>query len=856
MATIIDFLNAKNILWFPIILEFEEGVIEDPYTKTKEIKKIIKKVEHELYLHIKTDDKTNKRYTSYKPEYTDFINCTTEEIIERQNIINKFDFNAIWIDTRTYAQIDLDCPYDTINDTLIKESMDCYLKEYPYYKSISKPYGKHFFVKLEKPMDKNKYNFKTSLNQCFEKVDFLCGQGSYASIDATVNNYNKECDVWDDDYTNDYLFIAPISNKIDFKNTDVLKTTNKRNMDIETMTVGRETLTYNPNSISEEDLAFADIIDPKYIDNYIHWIKLMWACQDNYDLAVYISQRSLTKYKGLDDVKYHYDTYNVTKNMTKRTFYYYAKLSNKEEYFNIRKKNVLDLYDTSDNGIAKVFIHLYGDVHMVYDKTHYFFNGVYWQHNQSANKLKQTIKSDLLEIYKKEFNQLSNSYNSTLEDDKKDAIKKKRDAINAIITTITKNSTLKSVCDYIDIDIEKDKDEVQWNVKQPYYFTFKNRIYDLKNNHWVDTPQPTDYINMSTGYDYYEPKEHVKLQNELTDILTQIFPHDDERVLYMTILATGMVGITLDRFIIANGDGGNGKGVLNELACAMFGNYAYVCANNVLLKPLKQGSNPEVANMSGKRFIVYREPDERERLNMSSIKELTGGNEINARLNHSNDTKTLLVATHILEANKKPKIGGKIDNSISRRLIDMPFHSTFTNKPEECYGDYVFKSDAFFKTHEFQQKYSIPLFSLLLASLQPFLENNNDIEKFICQSVRDRTDEYINSSDEIYQWLQTRYEKSDSQTDVIKVKDIYDNFVNSDLWSKLTKKEQREMPLKHFKDYMSSHREYRKFYKDRCRERGKGIDNEICEKYGVIEMRNIIIGYKEKVITDEIEEPL
>ena len=99
----------------------------------------------------------------------------------------------------------------------------------------------------------------------------------------------------------------------------------------------------------------------------------------------------------------------------------------------------------------------------------------------------------------------------------------------------------------------------------------------------------------------------------------------------MELLSTGLQGETLEKFIVANGSGGNFKGVINELALSTFGNYGYVLPSNVLLNPLKTGSNPEVANLKYKRLVIAREPYSQFKINCSTIKELTGGNDLNAR---------------------------------------------------------------------------------------------------------------------------------------------------------------------------------------------------------------------------------
>ena len=118
-----------------------------------------------------------------------------------------------------------------------------------------------------------------------------------------------------------------------------------------------------------------------------------------------------------------------------------------------------------------------------------------------------------------------------------------------------------------------------------------------------------------------------------------------------------MDGYNLERLVCCNGSGGNGKGLLNELAGCMFGNYYYVLPSNILTSAVKAGSAcTELALSSHKRFIVSREPDSHSSLNSGMIKELTGGASIAARLIYSTDTDIHLHCTLILECNDKPQL--------------------------------------------------------------------------------------------------------------------------------------------------------------------------------------------------------
>ena len=337
---------------------------------------------------------------------------------------------------------------------------------------------------------------------------------------------------------------------------------------------------------------------------------------------------------------------------------------------------------------------------------------------------------------------------------------------------------------------------------------------------------------------YIEPEE--KEIEELKGVLNSILPVEDERKLYMTILCSGMVGKTLEKFINANGSGGNGKGVLNELMYEMSGEYAYNCCNEVLLKPLKSGNNVDVANMENKRVVFYREPDtsQQQKLNISSIKELTGGSEISATKKYSNKTKCVISGTHIIECNERPKINGRVDNAMVRRLIDIPFRSMFVKNVKDYEGEqYVFQGNDNYKTAEFRDTYKCALFVILIEYMKEYMEQKENIDYFICESVKKRTNAYLEGCDEILSFFHEHYERGDAQ-DVVCVKDIMELFRESDIYINMSKAEKRNMNAKKFKEEISKNMILKKYYKERVQ--GKWVK----DKYGKNEMTSVFVGWK------------
>lgn len=641
---------------------------------------------------------------------------------------------------------------------------------------------------------------QNELTSSTDKIDF---QGNGKCIIAPPSKYV--------DSTKKYKYKLKANNEIKYMSDEL------RIYLINKYIKQQENKVVETSDLDKEIIRLGETIDIKYLDNYKSWIKIIWALKSKnlYEEAKQISKRS-KKYddKGFDSAWNSYQEGKISLN----TFHYYVKLSNNQKYNEIRQEyhnfNELDLQ--TDDDIAKVFVKLYGMNYIYNDKIVYYFNGIYWQSNGN-NKLKIDISEGLRNFYLDEYKKRIK--NNDTQDNKILNLLKK------IGNYRTQDNIYHSILKYIEVD------NLEWETN-PYLYVFKNKIYDLKNNSFIE-PSRDDYMTLNTNYEYIEPTEdQIKF---LEDVVEKIFPKEDERKLYMTLLCSGMIGKTLEKFINANGSGGNGKGMLNELFYLMSGEYAYNCTNDVLLSPLKQGNNVDVANMSYKRIIFYREPDttNSKKLNISTIKELTGGNEISATKKYSNNTKCVLYGTHIIECNDRPKISGKIDNATIRRLIDVPFRSTFTKDVDDCCAEYVYKGDDYLKTNDFKNKYKCALFQILMPYMKAYIDSNENIDSFICDSVKKRTNEYLEGCDEVLNFFNENYKKSEDKTKELKVKDVYDNFRQSDIYLNMNKAEKRALNYSKFTDEIKTNIFLRKYYKER-----KG------------NIRNLIIGW-EQIENDE-----
>ena len=468
-------------------------------------------------------------------------------------------------------------------------------------------------------------------------------------------------------------------------------------------------------------------------------------------------------------------------------------MTSEKKTLDFQELKLSDSFDTAR--ISKHFKDLYGNVFVYVNNQLYYFNGVYWaQDNKKSSFLNNFICSEYYELLSNVLNDLTiqntKEKNIDIKTNNDCKLKKMRDQVSRLLNHKKREDYIKDIiCKLTNDDIRFDEN--------PDLFAFKNKIFDLKQNKFVD-PEPSQYISFTTGYDYEEPTEDTI--NELDNFIDIIFTQPELKHLYLTILSTGLEGKNLEKFVLANGGGGNGKGVLNELTKLMLGDYCYVLPSNVLLGPLKTGPNPEIANMKNRRLVFCREPDIDFKINAATMKELTGGEEINARLNHSNDTKTILNCTLIMECNEKPKLS-EVSAAVARRIIDIPFKTTFvedkiynTLEPEQRIN--IFIGNPYYKSKEFKEKHKLSLFHILMKKYNEYITNNSNLP--ITDEIIKRNKEYLESSDDIGEWINDNYTKTGDKKDRIKLKSLFEHFKQSDHFKNLPRKNQNMLTYKSF----------------------------------------------------------
>ena len=136
-------------------------------------------------------------------------------------------------------------------------------------------------------------------------------------------------------------------------------------------------------------------------------------------------------------------------------------------------------------------------------------------------------------------------------------------------------------CELIARNIEKELFDTQKNI-----FVFNNKAYNLETNTWFYINK-FDYILTTSGKDYNEPTKEQT--DRIHKIFCDIFPNEDYRKAYISVLKSGLSGNRIEKFIVATGGGRNGKGVINDFYQYLLGDYYGILHLSLLTKEFKSG---------------------------------------------------------------------------------------------------------------------------------------------------------------------------------------------------------------------------------------------------------------------------
>jgi phage/plasmid-associated DNA primase len=230
----------------------------------------------------------------------------------------------------------------------------------------------------------------------------------------------------------------------------------------------------------------------------------------------------------------------------------------------------------------------------------------------------------------------------------------------------------------------------------PFLFGCKNGVLELRaagadgRDHVIFRQgRPEDYVSFLAGqnlpemgpieyhpYDAADPR-----QAEIADFFTKLFPDPDVRRYTLRLLASCLEGANREQcFYVATGVGGNGKSKLVELMRMTLGDYQTSLQATVLTRkrPESGAANPDMMAAKCRRFIYLQEPDDKEPLNTSRMKQFSGEDMVEARGLFQDQEKFVIMGKLFMMCNRLPPVT-TMDRGTWRRIRVLEFVSKFVD---------------------------------------------------------------------------------------------------------------------------------------------------------------------------------
>ena len=176
----------------------------------------------------------------------------------------------------------------------------------------------------------------------------------------------------------------------------------------------------------------------------------------------------------------------------------------------------------------------------------------------------------------------------------------------------------------------------------------------------------------------YEETKCISSQNLWLQTINTILPDHAVRRWMQKFIGYCLTGSTEEeKFVIAYGPGGSGKGTFFETIAPAISDYKAALSIDTLLATAYvtdgQRPTPEFAKLPGKRYVLSSESNINRRLDEAKVKLLTGGDTLTARHLNAEPFEFRPTFKLILQTNHLPAISDAMDKGIRRRLVIVPF---------------------------------------------------------------------------------------------------------------------------------------------------------------------------------------
>lgn len=770
----IEFCEKNNILWMP-------NNITDGSDGGKSKQPIIP-VKHEAY------KMKRKGEITYICNMNEFKTVPIETIKQRQKCLDIC--NNVCLDTNKMHIVDLDSAAEC-------ENFKDLLLDNPYYLSIERKMP-HIFCYLDDELANKglKHAFKSKKRD----LDLLHGQWSYIGKDTKIINADKPIKKIDCkrfyDIINSVKIEAPIETSIVEASIEkpIVKKPKKKTImkpvhNIEFKNVNNET----PKIEIDETNKYIDLLNIYSNDDCEHlsmndWFKI--------GLALYNTKLDLIKewhlFSSRDKIRYSEKETNyiwqgfkdgVKKVSIGSIIYNLKKQYPKQINEWIKKYSIRDTDDEdfwqlmtrpNDTDYAKLYYKLNSDKYIYTNKNWYEYN----DNNILINYGKEhppSLLNSIAEIIRPYIltkrNELIPPLKKDYDDDDKykvdnETFKNKMAACNRNYTEIgdfkTSNNTIKMLKHlFSDLDIYNKFDDAQ------HLFAFNNKVYDMTIKQYRNIYK-SDYITLTTGYDYIEEPINDDIRKSNLELLNSIFPNKEVMQYFMKITGLSLFSNKYESMYCLTGVGANGKGTLSDMIKKAIGNYFKQAPSTFITQIYTDERNPTLAQCKGVRYLLITEPNENAnnecKLNIEFVNAITGRDTIAARDLYKSTIYYKPFFTPFLQCNVKPSLN-KINNAVERRMKVLNFPHKFVDNPTEPQDRKVNRS---LKDNIENNKHiAFDFVKLLIEYATEYYGIENIQQPTECIQA---TQDYLNENNTIKEWFDANYILSDDITSKNRIK--------------------------------------------------------------------------------------
>ena len=385
--------------------------------------------------------------------------------------------------------------------------------------------------------------------------------------------------------------------------------------------------------------------------------------------------------------------------LTYKSIMYWAKNENREKYDEIFHNTTNFYVNQSVQGhgtefdLATVLYNMKKDRYActsLKNKIWYEYVNHRWHEIDSGITLRLAISKEMHKIYSDMQQETSNKVQSMDPGDESGARNKLMDSIkimSLIATNLKKTQPKQNIMTEAGL-LFYDKHFLEQLDSNTHLLCFNNGVVDFKKKVFRNG-NPEDCLSKCTNIDYipYQTvlKKHAPIMAEIQDFMKKVFPIKDVEEYMWDHLASALIGVNLNQtFNVYKGVGANGKSKITELMMKCLGTY-YKTINVTLLttKPASIGSaSSELAQTPGVRYLVMNEPNKGDKLVEGTMKQFSGGDEIQARQLFQ-ESKTFTPQFKMAMLTNNDLDIGSNDDGTWRRLRYVDFISVFINKPYE-----------------------------------------------------------------------------------------------------------------------------------------------------------------------------